>query len=73
VWLSSPTESVLKTEVGLMGGGKLAFVHGSENCLKEYKKEEILHNRSTYFTLITLEYTETSPRKASSKRTFQTL
>jgi len=50
VWLSSPTESVLKTAVGLMGEGKLASLYGSENCLIEYNKEEILHNRSTYFT-----------------------
>jgi len=48
--LSSPTESVLKTAVGLMGEGKLASLYGSENCLIEYNKEEILHNRSTYFT-----------------------
>ena len=56
-----------------MGGGKPAFVNGSENCLKGHYKEEILRNRSTYINFIKLEYIATRQRKTSCTRTFHTL
>jgi hypothetical protein len=63
MWLSSPTDIVLKTGVGLMGEGKPVFVNGSENCLKEHNKKEILHNGSIHVNITTPKYVDTRHRK----------